>query len=77
VANITLSSLLEPFAIAAGILPSTWQTVPGYKVAAVHPDENRDPYRSGQQARISLCTPINEESAGDPDLPAWQLRKVL
>lgn len=39
-ANIDLSFLWEPFAIASGVPPSTWQTVPGDRLAVVQSDRS-------------------------------------
>ena len=39
-AKIDLSFLWEPFAIASGVPPSTWQTVSGDRLAVVQSDEN-------------------------------------
>jgi hypothetical protein len=36
--KLNLSSLLEGFALAAGILPSTWQTVPRHRGALARPE---------------------------------------
>jgi hypothetical protein len=54
-ASMNLSFLWEAFALASGIPPSTWQTVPGDEVAVVQLDQNWDPYRSGQQAKTSFA----------------------
>jgi hypothetical protein len=69
VAKINLSFLWEAFAIASGVPPSTWRTVPSDKAADIQPRKNRFPYRSSQQGSISACKLTNEESVGDSDLP--------
>ena len=51
VARISWSFLWEAFALASGIPPRTWQTVPGHQVAVVLADENQFLYSSTQHAR--------------------------
>jgi hypothetical protein len=38
VANLNLSSLLEAFALAAGIPPCIWRTVPDHTTATAQPE---------------------------------------
>jgi hypothetical protein len=49
VANIDFDFLWQALALAAGIPPSLWPTVPGDKIAVVPPDENRFPCPSDRQ----------------------------
>ncbi len=37
-ANLNLSSLMEAFALAAGISPSVWRTVPDHTTATTQPE---------------------------------------
>ena len=80
-AKIDLSFLWESFAIAAGVPPSTWQTVSGDKVAVVPPDENRFVIQVTSRVRHCVATSLERNHMSGPSMAsnsieATTLRKL-